>query len=292
MRKLRKHPMLVLAVGILGISVSSIFVRYSDAPSAVTAAFRLLWTVALLTPMVLGHRPTRQELLAVAPREVLLSCLSGVFLAVHVVLWFESLRHPSVASSTTIVCTEVIWVSLGFCLFMKGKISLKAAVCIGVTLFGSLLVAFADSGSGRRLYGDILSLLAAMAVAAYTLLGRAVRSRVSTAVYTWMVYTACAAVLTVTCLVQGHDLLESGLRPVAVGFALAVFSTILGHSIFSWCLKYFSPAFVAASKLCEPVGAGLLAVLLFAEIPTGLQLLGSALILGGVFAYSRLEKTE
>ena len=39
---------------------------------------------------------------------------SGLFLAIHFVLWFESLRHTSVASSTTIVCTEVVWVCLGF----------------------------------------------------------------------------------------------------------------------------------------------------------------------------------
>jgi len=68
-----------------------------------------------------------------------------------------------------------------------------------------------------------------------------------------------------------------------------VFSTILGHSIFSWCLKYFSPAFVSASKLCEPVVSAAIAAVLFAEIPAALQVLGGALILGGVLYYSRLE---
>ena len=40
-----------------------------------------------------------------------LSAISGLFLAVHFVLWFESRNHTSVAGSTTIVCTEVIWVA-------------------------------------------------------------------------------------------------------------------------------------------------------------------------------------
>jgi drug/metabolite transporter (DMT)-like permease len=70
---------------------------------------------------------------------------------------------------------------------------------------------------------------------------------------------------------------------------LSVFSTILGHSIFSWCLKYFSPAFVSASKLCEPVVAAIFAGFLFGELPTLLQLVGCALVLVGVFHYSRLE---
>lgn len=289
MKFAQKHPMGMLLVGILGISLSSIFVKFSQAPSAVTAAYRLLWSVVLLTPAALGSRENRRELFAMPRKLVWLSILSGVFLAFHFALWFESLRHTSVASSTTIVCTEVIWVSLGFCLFMKGKLPGKALLAIGITLAGSVLIAFSDSASGGQLYGDILSLLAAVAVAVYTLLGKRVRSRVSTTVYTFLVYTACAAVLLILCLARGESLFAYGFSAPVVGLLLAVFSTILGHSIFSWCLKYFSPAFVSATKLCEPVVAAVLAGFLFGQIPQPLQLAGGVLILAGLLYYSRLE---
>ena len=292
MRYIEKHPMIMIVVGVLGISLSSIFVKYSTAPSAVTASFRLLWTVLFLTPVVLGRKSVRRELLQLPGKLVLLSCLSGLFLAIHFVLWFESLRHTSVASSTTIVCTEVIWVCLGFCLFLKGRLSIQAIAAIAVTLAGSGLIALADSGSGSQFYGDVLALLAAIAVAVYTLIGRVVRSRASTTVYTYMVYTACATVLAATCAIQGYCLFAYGPSPVIVGALLAIFSTILGHSIFSWCLKYFSPSFVSASKLCEPVAAAMMAAFLFGEIPVPLQLLGGALILGGVCWYSRIERKE
>lgn len=284
-----KRPMTMIVLGVLGISMSSIFVKFSTAPAAVTAAWRLLWTVALMTPVVWGRGAVRRELLEVKWPLAALSALSGLFLAIHFVLWFESLNRTSVASSTTIVCTEVIWVCLGYRLFLGGKIPGKAMAAIGVTQLGSILIAFADSGSRGHLSGDILALLAAVAVAGYTLIGRVVRSRASTTVYTYLVYTACALVLVLTCAVQGEKLLSHGGSPIWVGLALAVFSTILGHSIFSWCLKYFSPAFVSASKLCEPVGAAALAAVLFAQIPTAMQLAGGALILGGVLWYSHLE---
>ena len=292
MKFIEKHPMIMIVVGVLGISMSSIFVKYSQAPSAVTAAWRLVWTVLMLTPVVLGKKPVRRELAQTPKKLVFLSVLSGLFLAIHFVLWFESLQHTSVASSTTIVCTEVIWVCLGFCLFLKGKLSWKAIAAIGVTLFGSVLIAFSDSGSGAQLYGDILALLAAIAVAVYTLIGRVVREKLSTTVYTYMVYTAGAAVLVVTCVSQGSSLFAYGWSAVIVGLLLAVFSTILGHSIFSWCLKYFSPAFVSASKLCEPVVAAVLAGFLFGELPGWLQVIGGALILGGVLWYSRIEAKQ
>jgi len=280
----------MIVIGVIGISLSSIFVKYSPAPSPVTAAWRLLWTVILLSPVVLGKRELRREMTNTAPADILLSCLSGLFLAIHFSLWFESLKHTSVASSTTIVCTEVIWVSLGFCLFLHGKISKKALLAIAVTLLGSILIAFSDSTSGSHLYGDILALLAAIAVAAYMLIGHVVRGRLSTSVYTYVVYCACAAVLLALCASQRSNILSYGIAPVLVGLLLAIFSTILGHSIFSWCLKYFTPSFVSASKLCEPVVAAILAAFLFFEIPKPLQILGGALIIGGVLYYSRLEK--
>ena len=292
MKYLEKRPMIMIVIGVIGISLSSIFVKYSTAPSAVTAAFRLLWTVLLLSPVALGKRENRKEFRQLSRRNLFFSILSGIFLALHFWLWFESLAHTTVASSTTIVCTEVIWVALGYCLFMKGKLSGKAITAIAVTLLGSIFIAYADSSSGAGyLYGDLLSLLAAIAVAVYTLLGRAVRKNVSTTVYTYVVYSACAATLLIITLSQGQQLFAYGTSPILVGLLLAIFSTILGHSIFSWCLKYFSPAFVSASKLCEPVVAAILAGFLFGELPVFWQLLGGLLILGGVFYYSRIEKS-
>ena len=293
MKYIEKHPMIMIVIGILGISLSAIFVKYSAAPSAVTAAFRLCWTVLLMSPVVWGKRDVREELLHVSKKEFVLSVLSGLFLAIHFVLWFESLQHTSVASSTSIVCTEVIWVALGFCLFFFVSLSKKAMFSIGITFVGSLLIAYADSSSGSvHLYGDFLALVAAIAVAVYTLIGRIVRKSVSTNVYTYVVYSSCALVLLMTCLIQEYRLFDYGMSAVVVGLLLSVFSTILGHSIFSWCLKYFSPAFVSASKLCEPVVAAIMAGILFGEMPVVLQVIGGAMIIGGVYYYSRIEREE
>ncbi len=291
MKYLEKHPMLVVAVGVVGISLSAIFVRYSVAPSAVLAAWRLVWSVILMTPVALGNGAVRRELMQADKKSALLSACSGLFLAAHFILWFDALKKTSVASAATLVCTEVIWVSFGFCLFLKGKIGKKAAAAIGVTLLGSVLIALADSGAGEgHLEGDILAVLAAVCSAVYMLFGRVAQKKLSTTVYTYLVYGSCALALLVLCGVQGTGLLISGANPVIVGFLLALFSTILGHTIFSWALKFYSPSFVSACKLLEPVGAGILAVFLFGEIPAPVALLGAVLILGGVWYYSQIEK--
>ena len=291
MKYIEKHPMAVIAVGIAGISLSAIFVRYSIAPSAVTAAWRLIWTVLLMLPIVLGKGRLRREIVRADRKSTLISACSGLFLAAHFILWFDSLSHTTVASAATLVCTEVIWVSLGYCLIWRGKLSVQAVITVAVTFLGSALIALGDSGTGEsHLKGDILAVLAATCSAAYMLLGRTAQKKLSTTAYTFIVYSACAVALVMTSLIQNQGLLDYGINPVLVGFALAVCSTLLGHSIFSWALRFFSPSFVSACKLLEPVGAGVLAAFLFGEIPGLLALLGAGITLMGVWYYARIEQ--
>ena len=287
---LEKNPFLLVVVGVLGVSLSSIFVRLSDAPTIVIACCRLLWTVLLMTPFVWSRASFRKELLSLPFRQILLSITSGIFLAIHFALWFESLKQTSVASSTAIVCTEVVWVAIGYGMFLKGKVTLRAIICIAIALVGSLVIAFSDSGqSGSHLYGDLLSLLAAISVAVYTLLGKSARTTMSASAYTYLVYCACALCLVAWASLQ-YTVKDFAFDAIQAGFLLAVFSTLMGHSIFSWCLKYFSPTFLSASRLCEPVIAAIFATFLFHEIPDILQITGGLIVLTGVYLYSKEEQ--
>ena len=178
----------------------------------------------------------------------------------------------------------MIWVAVGFLAVLGGRIPKMAAASIAVTVAGSLMIALSDySAGGNHLWGDALALAAAMFSAVYTLIGRQVRRGMSTTVYTFIVYVFCALSLCGATFFSGQSLTGHGMSSVMVGLLLAVFSTLL---------KYFSPSFVSASKLCEPVAASLFAVLLFGEIPAGLQVAGGLVTVGGVLLYSRVESGE
>ena len=90
MKYIEKHPMIMIVIGVIGISLSAIFVKYSTAPSSVTAAFRLMWTVLLMTPVVFGKKEVREEFRKMEKKTMGLCALSGLFLAIHFVLWFAS----------------------------------------------------------------------------------------------------------------------------------------------------------------------------------------------------------
>lgn len=282
-----RHPRAVLLLGVVGIAMSAILVRYSQAPSVVTAVYRLGWTVLLLAPVVLFR--FRAELRRITGRDALLCALSGLCLALHFLTWFESLKWTSLAVSTVLVSTEAIFTALGFALFLKGRIPPLGRAAILLAFAGSTVLALAGGAGQAVLYGNLLALASAVFVSVYTLIGSVQRAALSTTVYTFLTYLACLAALLVMALASHTPLIGYGGQEILIGLALAVLCTLMGHSLFSWCLKFLSPAYVSAVKLCEPVVSGLLAVPLFGEIPTLLQLGGMALVLGSVLLYTRAE---
>ena len=165
-----------------------------------------------------------------------------------------------------------------------------AVLSIAITFMGSLIIAFNDlHGGDDVLYGDTLALAGAVMVALYTLIGKQQRGHLGTAVYTFATYSACFLSLLLFAFLTATPLWGYGLKEVLLGLALGISCTLLGHSIFSWCLKYLSPSYVSSSKLLEPVFASILAVFVYQEIPTLLQLFGSIIVIGGVYLYARYE---
>ena len=63
---------------------------------------------------------------------------------------------------------------------------------------------------------------------------------------------------------------------------LALIPQLVGHTGINYALRYLSPTLVATAVLLEPVGAVLLAVLVFAEFPSWVTVVGAAVLLAGV----------
>ena len=71
-----------------------------------------------------------------------------------------------------------------------------------------------------------------------------------------------------------------------------MFCTLLGHSVFSWGLKFESASFIATIKLLEPVFSSVFAFFLFGEVPAWLTVLGGGIVILGVYLYARFGEAR
>ena len=225
-------------------------------------------------------------------KTALLCLMSGLFLGLHFASYFQALRYTSIASAVALVDTEVFFVAFMIFFFFREIIPLQAWAGILLTFTGSMLIALSDAGGGEHvLLGDLIALAGAACLAVYTILGKVCRKEISTTAYTTLVYSSAALTVLVILLCTGTPVL--GYEPVnwLSALGMAVFCTLLGHSVFNWALKYESAAFLSTVKLLEPVFAAILGVLLFREIPSKQVMLGGFIVILGVYVYSRFSET-
>ena len=283
---------IIVILGVLSLSLSSVMVRLSTAPSSVLVIYRVFFALMLLAPSVfLRHR---QELQALSRKEWLLCLASGFFLGLHFVIGFESYRNTSIAAATVLINTEVLFVAIGSVLFLRQKLSKTAWLAMILTFFGSVVVALAGAGGGSQLYGNLLAVTSALFMTFYTVIGTVCRRTLSTTIYTFLVYFCAELTVLVIALVGGTPMFGYDSINFVTAFVMAVFCNLLGHSVFSWGLKYLPPSFISTVKLLEPVFASVWALALFGEKPGLMVLLGGVVVLCGIAMYCRIteEKAE
>ena len=281
---------LLVLLGVVGVSLSAPLIRISTAPSMVLVFYRVLIASVLLIPYALIRN--REEFRQMGRKTALLCLMSGLFLGLHFASYFQALRYTSIASAVALVDTEVFFVAFMMFFFFREIIPLRAWAGILLTFTGSMLIALSDAGGGEHvLLGDLIALAGAACLAVYTILGKVCRKEITTTAYTTLVYSSAALTVLVILLCTGTPVL--GYEPVnwLSALGMAVFCTLLGHSVFNWALKYESAAFLSTVKLLEPVFAAILGVLLFREIPSKQVMLGGFIVILGVYVYSRFSET-
>ncbi len=272
-----------MALGVAAVSSGGVLVRLATGalPLAVTA-WRLVLASLVLVPLAL----VRGTLPTVRRADLVWGIASGAALALHFVLWITSLSHTSVASSVLFVSTHPIFVAVGGALFLGERVGARAALGIGIAIAGGALVGSSDVSLGAWV-GNLLALGGGLFAAIYFLIGRRLQQRLSLVDYTAITYGTAAVLALVACWALRVRLV--GFPPLTYVWLglLAVGPQLLGHSTFNWALRHLPAAKVSVLILGEPVGAAILAYLVFGETLTWLRALGAAVILVGIYVSVR-----
>ncbi|MDI6807680.1 MAG: DMT family transporter [Candidatus Eisenbacteria bacterium] len=283
--RLNSWPLVVyldIFIAICAVSWAAPLIRLADAPSLAIAFFRMMFaSLLLLVPTLVKERST---LISLKSRDWLILLASGFFLALHFAAWISSLAFTSVASSVVILATQPVFAALLGFLILKDKIALMSVWGMAFAIAGSVAIGAGDfSGGARLLFGDLLSLSGAAFVSGYLLIGRSLRKSMPLLAYVFPVYLFAALILGLICFVTRTRLGPFPAQTWAYIFLLALIPQVVGHTLFNWALKHIRAYVVAVAALGEPIGASILAALLFHEIPGPVIYLGGMLILVGIF---------
>ncbi len=274
--------LLLIFIAVVAVSWAAIFIKLTGAPPLATAFYRMSFATFFILPLAL--KKSLPEILKIRGKILIVTLFSGIFLGFHFATWITSLEYTSIPNSVVLVTTQPIFVAVLSHFLLKEKINLTILFAILLALSGSFIISGGDFRVGKaNFFGDILALIGAVMAAAYLLCGRVVRQKLSLITYIFMVYFISALVLGVLCIIWGTPLYPYPSKTFLWFILLGLIPTVIGHTLYNWALKYLKAYLVGISILGEPVGATILAYLIFKQIPPTLTYLGAAAIFTGIF---------
>ena len=221
-------------------------------------------------------------------RDILASLALGIVgFALYQLLTFSALSRIPASMNAVLVATNVVLIAPLAALLLQERIRWARAAAILCAFAGVALVTFNQGfapGAKMDLYGCLLSLLAALSFALYTVLGKRVVERNDPLIVTAVaLFAGAVALSTLTGLTVGF----AGLG-AAGGFnwflMIVLGVTMIGFAYPAWfaSLKKLPASRVSLFIYLTPVFAVILAFLILDERFSWLFYVGGALVLGSV----------
>jgi len=209
---------------------------------------------------------------------------------------FIGLKYISAGIERLILFTYPTMVLLMSAVIFKQKIKSVQWLAVAVTYFGLAIAFFGETGLGSEksndfLFGSLLIFLCAITYASYIVgSGRLIPQVGATKFNSYAMSFACAGVLLHFFLFGTTSLLHLPLIVYVYSFSMAVFSTVIPSYLIAVAIKRIGSGNSAIVNSVGPVSTILLAYIFLGESVSVWQLIGTALILAGVFIIARQKQ--
>lgn len=283
----RRSDFIALVVAVGAVSLSGPIMAATDAPALGIAFWRNAIGAIATIPFVLRHLGVLRGL---SRKQWMAMGAAGFLLGLHFAAWIPSLRYTTIAASTALVATQVVWAAV--LAFLAGHRAPRAEwIGIAISLVGVVVLTGIDiTLTPRALIGDVLALIGAMGSAAYMTVGQRVRPALPLAAYTAVVYAASALTLGVICAVGSVPLTGYSSRAWILILLVTVVAQFGGHSLLNMALRSFSATAVSIAILCEMPGSTLVGWVWPGQTPPWALLPAAVLIVGGIVLVLRASQ--
>jgi drug/metabolite transporter (DMT)-like permease len=270
-------------VGAMFIAFSGIFYRYAEVTPATATVFRCLYGLPILA-LVGWYEHRRYGPLP--SRALWLAVIAGLFFAGDLLSWHHAVDAVGAGLATVLGNLQVLVVGLVAWLVFKERPPRPVLVALPIVLVGVVLIS-GVVGSGAYgadpPLGVTLGIFTALSYAGYLLIIRRGSNDLRRPAGPVAISTASTLVVSV---LAGSLLGE--LDPVPAWpshfwlVLVGITSQSIGYLVISISLPRLPAALTSIILLAQPVATVVLARILLAEEPSVVQLLGVALVIGGI----------
>lgn len=278
-------PYLALIAGVFALSLSSLFIRWADAPGPVTTFYRMLVAITILLPLY-ARQPG--ELRRLDRRWIFLPVLGGLFTALDQATWSTAIQTTRVANATLLNNIAPLWVALVAALIWREKLNglfwsglLLAIGGAGVVLGGDMLA------RPQLNAGNLLALISSLFYAAYFLFTQRGREHFSALTYVFLITVTCCVSLLVFNLSVHNGLWGFSTQTLLIFIGAGLISQVIGYFSTAYALGKLPASVVAPSMIAQPVLTALLAIPLAGETLVPAQWIGGLVVLTGIYLVNR-----
>jgi drug/metabolite transporter (DMT)-like permease len=294
--KARKVALLEGIVAGTVFGTAAILIRFlQDSDAFYIAFWRLIFAcLALGAILIVGRKPLGFQLLRKNLKELM---VLGLFLGLHFIFFVSAVKDTTILNATVFVNTSPIFSVFVSSFVFKLKPSRFAVLGLVIAFAGVCTIAYAETATSQvnvaaSLKGDLEALMAAFVESFYLSYGKNIRSRMNILHIMLPVYFFAAIFIGVLSIatparVYALPTTTQSLLPL---IGLGVLPTATAHTLYFSSLAGLKSFETATMALLEPIGATILGIVLFQEIPKPLFAFGAGLVLLGiVFIVARGE---
>jgi drug/metabolite transporter (DMT)-like permease len=283
-----------------------------ELPALALGSFRLVTAGIVSLPVLFfpraGKRHDLKVQVEVSPKRKLHAFWTITYLAFFGVVLNQGgftvgLNYTSVSHSSLIISCAPILILLFSLALRLEALTRRKVIGMVLAFAGAAGVAVeqatnAWAGSFR---GDLLTLVAGIGLALYTVLGKRAVAEHSPMRLSLLTNIAAAVLVSPIAIWQIDVLAQAG-RLNAISLEawggviyLGVLGSAVSYVLYFWALRYMTPAGLGAVSYLQPIGAMVLGLVLLGEPITGRVAVGGFLIIAGVYAietHSREPQAE
>ncbi len=285
-------------LAIFCLSQSAAFAKWAAAPPEVIGFWRLLAAGLIFLPWAYWKSDLKNQW-KLNPLHRKWIYLTGLFFFAHLWTFFYASQHTLISHTMIIFATNPLFVALGQWWLSKERPPQKTVIAYLLAVI-SLIILFKQSqgNSDSQILGDLSALGSSVFFSIYILMSKKSREVFHNSVFTSLMYLSTACFFALVLFFSDNSWTDYKSNTWLAIAGQVLFSTLLGHALISYLMKYLNVTLMTTGKLTEPVMASIVASFVFQERINGyvgfafVLTVFSLFLLFWPFKKSRVSSTE